>query len=576
MIEIREVSKFYGSVAALRDVSLSVAPGELVLLLGANGAGKSTLVRSILGTLSYHGEIRVAGLDPLVDGTRVRGRIGYMAQGGGLHGDLTVAETVDFYSALRGVDGARGHELLAGVGLSDALDARVAELSGGMLQRLSFALACLSDPPVLLLDEPTASLDAASRLAVGARLRRLADDGKAILLSTHSESQLEGLADRAITLEAGRIVDVRRPAPAGLHVAPSPRSGGVLGYPPGKARGAPAPRPAGPGRAHPPSAVRQLARKGMRDALHDRWLITYALLLGALGVVAALLGLRSSAGMGLQMFGRTTATLTNLCLMLAPLVGLSMGAAAIAGERDRGTMETLLAQPLERRDLLLGKYLGLLLALAAATVAGFLPAAFVVARYAGAASLLGYVLFPLLSIFLIGAMLGLGLLISVRSHGGVQAQGRAIFCWFLFVLMYDLLLMGTLVTSGLSSTALSLLLVANPVDAARVLVVLALEPDLYLLGPAGALLVAELSRAGTAALLVATLLVWAVVPVGLALLSFRLRRQRSLPAGRTVVVSEIKADVAGVPAASEPSKAQATRGRCLEPGLPPVEEMEVS
>jgi ABC-type multidrug transport system ATPase subunit/ABC-type transport system involved in multi-copper enzyme maturation permease subunit len=575
MIEIYEVSKFYGAVAALRDVSLSVAPGELVLLLGANGAGKSTLVRSILGILSYHGEIRVAGLDPLVDGTRVRGCIGYMPQGGGLHGDLTVAETVDFYSALRGVDGARGHELLAGVGLSDALDARVAELSGGMLQRLSFALACLSDPPVLLLDEPTASLDAASRLAVGERLRRLADDGKAILLSTHSESQLEGLADRAITLEAGRIVDVRRPAPAGLRVAPSPRSGGV-GYPPGKARGAPAPRPAGPGRAHPPSAVRQLARKGMRDALHDRWLITYALLLGALGVVAALLGLRSSAGMGLQMFGRTTATLTNLCLMLAPLVGLSMGAAAIAGERDRGTMETLLAQPLERRDLLLGKYLGLLLALAAATVVGFLPAAFVVARYAGAASLLGYVLFPLLSIFLIGAMLGLGLLISVRSHGGVQAQGRAIFCWFLFVLMYDLLLMGTLVTSGLSSTALALLLVANPVDAARVLVVLALEPDLYLLGPAGALLVAELSRAGTAALLVATLLVWAVVPVGLALLSFRLRRQRSLPAGRTVVIAEIEADIAGVPAVSEPSKEQATRGRCLEPGLPPVEDMEVS
>jgi ABC-type multidrug transport system ATPase subunit/ABC-type transport system involved in multi-copper enzyme maturation permease subunit len=575
MIEIHEVSKFYGSVAALRDVSLSVAPGELVLLLGANGAGKSTLVRSVLGILPYHGEIRVAGMDPLVDGKRVRGRIGYMAQGGGLHGDLTVAETIDFYSALRGVDGARGHELLAGVGLSGALEARVAELSGGMLQRLSFALACLSDPPVLLLDEPTASLDAASRLAVGERLRRLADDGKAILLSTHVETQLEGFADRAVTLEAGRIVDVRRPAPAGLRVAPSPRSGGV-GYPPGKARGAPAPRPAGPGRARPPSAVLQLARKGMRDALHDRWLITYALLLGVLGVVAALLGLRSSAGMGLQMFGRTTATLTNLCLMLAPLVGLSMGAAAIAGERDRGTMETLLAQPLERRDLLLGKYLGLLLALAAATVVGFLPAAFVVARYAGAASLLGYVLFPLLSIFLIGAMLGLGLLISVRSHGGVQAQGRAIFCWFLFVLMYDLLLMGTLVTSGLSSTALSLLLVANPVDAARVLVVLALEPDLYLLGPAGALLVAELSRTGTAALLVTSLLVWAVVPVGLALLSFRLRRQRSLPAGRTVVIAEIEADAGGAPAASEHSHTPANRGRCLELGLPPVEKMEVS
>ena len=279
-----------------------------------------------------------------------------------------------------------------------------------------------------------------------------------------------------------------------------------------------------------------IIRKELRDALHNRWLIGYAVLLAVLGFVAALMGARSAAGLGLQMFGRTTATLTNLCLLLAPLIALSMGSASIAGERDRGTLEHLLAQPLERSELLLGKYLGLLASLCLATLVGFFPAGLMVAISAGGVALAHYLIFPLLAILLIAAMLALGMLISVRSRGGVQAQGRAILLWFLFVLLYDLLLMGTLVTAGLSGGALAILLLINPVDAARVLVVLALEPDLYLLGPAGALLVGHLSRWGTATVLVASMLVWTVVPLLLALLSFRIRPQA--PRNRKVLVDE--------------------------------------
>jgi Cu-processing system permease protein len=270
-----------------------------------------------------------------------------------------------------------------------------------------------------------------------------------------------------------------------------------------------------------------LIRKEIRDALRNRWLLGYAILLATLGFVAAWMGLRSAAGMGLQMFGRTTATLTNLCLLLAPLISLSLGSASIAGERDRGTLEHLLAQPLERNELLLGKYTGLLLSLIVATFLGFLPAGCMVAVSAGGLALLHYLLFPSLACLLIAAMLGIGVLISVKSRSGVQAQGRAILLWFLFVMLYDLLLMGTLVTAGLSSGALALLLLVNPVDAARVLVVLALEPDLYLLGPAGALLVGQLSRWGTAAVLLGALSLWTVAPLLLALLSFRVRPQSS-------------------------------------------------
>jgi Cu-processing system permease protein len=136
-----------------------------------------------------------------------------------------------------------------------------------------------------------------------------------------------------------------------------------------------------------------------------------------------------------------------------------------------------------------------------------------------------YLLFPLLALFLQSSMLGLGMLVSVSSGGGVQAQARGISLWFLFVLFYDLILMGTLLAANLSAELLVALLLVNPVDAARVLAVLALEPDLYLLGPAGALLVGELSRAGAALVLVGSLVAWTVVPVVWGLRRFRVRAE---------------------------------------------------
>lgn len=269
-------------------------------------------------------------------------------------------------------------------------------------------------------------------------------------------------------------------------------------------------------------ATRIVARKELRDAMRNHWLQGYALLLGVLGVVVALAGQSGAAGLGMQTFGRTTASLTNLCLMLAPLVALMLGAAAIAGERDRGTLERLLAQPLERRELLLGKYLGLLVSLLLATLVGFMPAAMVIATRTGIAGLLTYGLFPALSMLVITALLGVGMLVSVRAGSGGQAQARAVFLWFVFVLLYDLLLVGTLMTASLQAWALGVLLLLNPVSAGRVLVVLALEADLYLLGPAGAWLVEALGTGGAAGALIGSLLAWSAISLALALRSFRL------------------------------------------------------
>jgi ABC-type multidrug transport system ATPase subunit len=205
VIEARGVGKRYGAHWVLRDLDFRAAPGEVLLLLGDNGAGKTTLLRAILGITGYQGSIEVDGLEALRHGREVRRRVGYLPQSGGLHLDLSVAETLRFYAGLKGVPAETARLRLRRVGLEAWEARRVGELSIGMRQRLGFAVATLSDPPILLLDEPTASLDAGSRTLLVERLRELAERGKTVVLSTHSERDLAGIATRAERLEEGRL-----------------------------------------------------------------------------------------------------------------------------------------------------------------------------------------------------------------------------------------------------------------------------------------------------------------------------------------------------------------------------------
>jgi len=148
-----------------------------------------------------------------------------------------------------------------------------------------------------------------------------------------------------------------------------------------------------------------------------------------------------------------------------------------------------------------------------------------------------YLVFPLIASLAGAALLAIGLLISVSCRTAVQSQSTALFAWFSFVLLYDLLLMGVLASSGLRPDALAAMLVANPIDAARVLGVLGLEPDLYLLGPAGAYLTSRLSAAGTAVVLTTALLAWIAGPLAAAWLRFRLRRPGRTARIRRAVVA---------------------------------------
>jgi Cu-processing system permease protein len=531
MIEIRNVTKRFGRRVALDDVSLTVHPGQVTLLLGVNGAGKSTLLRCLLGITDYEGWITVDGHDPLQDGCTVRAAIGYMPQSGGLHVDLTVRETMDLYARMRHASSDRGVTLLREAGLGAHLDTRVGELSGGMRQRLGFALALLPDPAVLVLDEPSSSLDAASRAWLVERLRAAATEGRTVIVSTHAGQELLDAGDRTVTLDAGRVAAVAR----GNAGSESPERESRCA--------ASAAAPIERGWQRRLDRMLTVATKEVRDALTNRWLIAYSVLLGGLGLTATATGLDSASGLAIQAFGRTTATLMNLCLLLSPLVAVVMGAASIAGEQERGTLEHLLAQPLTRSELLLGKHAGLLAALTAATTAGFLPAGVVIAAAAGPAMLPHYLLFPALAALAGAAMSAIGLLISVTSRSAVHAQGTAMFTWFAFVLLYDLVLMGSLAMSGLGAPWLAAALVGNPVDAARVLAILALEPDLYLLGPAGAYLTARLSGAGTAGLLLGALVLWALVPVGAAAMKFSIRRRVRSHAEKSVRSAAVSSGV---------------------------------
>lgn len=219
-IDLRRVTKRYGALAAVDDVSLFLEPGECVILAGHNGAGKSTLIKLILGLIRPEsGTVRVLG-DLAASPAAARGRrlIGYLPEIVALHPSLTGAETLAFYARLKGLSVQSNAALLSRVGIAEAAKRRVGGYSKGMRQRLALAQALLGKPRILLLDEPTTGLDPASRLLFYDIVRELRDAGTAILLSTHALAELEGQADRVIVMQKGRKIadgslsDLRRDA----------------------------------------------------------------------------------------------------------------------------------------------------------------------------------------------------------------------------------------------------------------------------------------------------------------------------------------------------------------------------
>lgn len=207
MIEIQATTMRFGRTRAVDNVTLSVPEGSSLALWGANGAGKTSLIRCVLGLLRFEGSIRVAGLDVRRQGKRARLLIGYVPQELGFYDDLGVGEAIDLFSRLKGLGRPAIAPALAGVGLEGQHAKRVRELSGGMKQRLALAIALLGEPPVLVLDEVTASLDALGRDEFVSLLGRLRGAGRTMLFASHRIEEVGALASSVGVMETGRLVE---------------------------------------------------------------------------------------------------------------------------------------------------------------------------------------------------------------------------------------------------------------------------------------------------------------------------------------------------------------------------------
>ncbi|TAM60777.1 nitrous oxide reductase family maturation protein NosD [bacterium] len=207
IISAREVCKSYGKTLALADATFQVVTGETLALWGPNGAGKTTLLRCLLGQVSYRGSLTVAGMRPSPRLPAARALMGYAPQSLPDF-EMSVAELAAMVGSLRGCDATEIEAALAETGADQARGTAVGALSGGMKQRLNVALALLGEPPILVLDEPTAGLDRASHRSLVELLRERKRLGKTIILTSHDADDVLALADHVAMMEDGRMVSV--------------------------------------------------------------------------------------------------------------------------------------------------------------------------------------------------------------------------------------------------------------------------------------------------------------------------------------------------------------------------------
>ena len=233
-LALEGASKAYGREKAVAGVTLNVAPGERLALLGHNGAGKTTLLKLALGlTRADGGSVTTLGRAPGGPGwTEAKRSIGFLPESVAFLGSMTGRETIRFYGRLKGADRAACEEALAHVGLAHAAGKRVRTYSKGMRQRLGFAQAILGAPRLLVLDEPTGGLDPDSRHAFHATLRALAARGTAVILSSHVLTEVEAGTDRVAIMRHGRLAalgtadELKREAGLAVTIRVAVRPGG--------------------------------------------------------------------------------------------------------------------------------------------------------------------------------------------------------------------------------------------------------------------------------------------------------------------------------------------------------------
>jgi lipooligosaccharide transport system ATP-binding protein len=240
LVQARGLRKRFGAFEAVRGIDIDVSAGEVFGFLGPNGAGKSSTMRMI-GCVSPRsdGELQVLGMDPDIDGPRIRARLGVVPQQDNLDIELSVRDNLHIYGRYFGMSRAavraKAAELLDFVQLTDRATDPVEQLSGGMKRRLTIARSLVNDPELILLDEPTTGLDPQARHLVWDRLFRLKQQGVTLIITTHYMDEAEQLCDRLVLMDGGLIV--AEGAPRELIAQYSTREVLELRFAPGAQRG---------------------------------------------------------------------------------------------------------------------------------------------------------------------------------------------------------------------------------------------------------------------------------------------------------------------------------------------------
>lgn len=210
MLDVQSLEKAFGKTKALDGVSFSVTPGTVLGFLGPNGAGKSTTMRIIAGVLEPdEGDVEIDGKSILGSRSEAQKTLGYLPEGAPLYDDLTPPRFLSFMASARSIRGAEQQEAveraIADSRIANVCDRRIGSLSKGYRRRVGLAAAILHDPKVLVLDEPTDGLDPNQKQAVRSLIARISKE-KAILISTHTLTEVKSMCSRAIVIDQGRIV----------------------------------------------------------------------------------------------------------------------------------------------------------------------------------------------------------------------------------------------------------------------------------------------------------------------------------------------------------------------------------
>jgi Cu-processing system permease protein len=265
--------------------------------------------------------------------------------------------------------------------------------------------------------------------------------------------------------------------------------------------------------------VRAIAGKELRDALRNRWFVVFTIAFAGLALALSSLSQPGASQLQMSSYSRTAASLVNLVLLFVPLIGLTLGATNLAGDRETGALTYLLAQPVNRVEVLLGKYLGMAGALLATLTLGFGVAGVALALQGSIQDAGSYLFTVCLAYLLALAMLSLGFLVSTVSQRTAAALGGALFLWLFLVFIGDLGIMGTAVATRMPVDVLFMVAVLNPLQMFKFASILTIQANLEVLGPAG---LYATSRFGDLLLplMLGGLLLWIVAPLVTALALF--------------------------------------------------------